>query len=140
MKWITFILTIVLFFALTYHVKAETYLQLHTLSYHSSRDANFNEANYGVGIRHYMKNEKFDYITVGLYRNSEFNQSVYSGAGWEWPINEFKVGLSAGLITGYKMNSVLPYVVANIRYKRLNIILSPFLEPVVHLTIDVMKF
>ena len=140
MKWITFVLTIIVFFALTYHVKAETYLQLHTISYHPNRVANFNENNYGMGLRHYVENEKFDYITLGAYKNSEFKTSLYSGVGWEWPIYNFKVGLSAGAITGYSRGSVVPYIVSNIRYKRLNLIISPFIEPVIHLTIDVMKF
>lgn len=116
-------------------LKAETILYAHTFSYHVNRDANYNEYNYGLGVRHYTTND--EYITAGTYKNSEFNQSNYVGYGWEF--NEY-LGLSAGVITGYKLRSVLPYVLPVFRYKSVSLIIAPYPEAVIHLTIDFMRF
>lgn len=126
--------------SLSHTIEAETYLRIHTLSYHSNRSANFNESNYGIGIHHYLQNKKVDYFSIGTYKNSESNQSHYTGFGLEYPIGEFKFGVSFGFVTGYESNPVNPYVVSNIRYKIFNVIISPFVEPVIHLTIDILKF
>lgn len=121
--------------------KAETTVQLHTVSYHSNRAANYNEQNYGVGIRHYVDTAKpFSYATVGTYTNSERNTSTYVGIGWEWAVSVAKVGVSTGLITGYSTADVIPYVVFNIRYSRVTVVISPFIEPVLHVTVDLLTF
>ena len=115
-------------------LRAETVIQLHTVSYHVNRAADFNEENLGIGFRHYA--DDVHYITAGTYKNSEYNQSNYAGYGWEWKQGDFKLGLSAGIITGYELGEVLPYVVPVIRYKAVSLIIAPYPEVAALLTID----
>jgi len=115
--------------------EAETVLSLHSASYHANREANYNESNYGLAIRHYTTKDR--YLIAGTYKNSEFNQSHYAGYGWE--LNKY-LGLSAGIITGYELNNVLPYIVPVIRYQNISLVVAPYPEAVIHLTIDIMEF
>jgi len=142
MKKILFIITLGLII-LSHNLQAETVAFAHTVSYHVNRDIDFNEKNYGVGIRHYINTEEEanKYITVGGYRNSEYNQTYYAGVGWEWPIgNDFQLGVVTGLITGYSLGDVLPYVVPIIKYKNISLVVAPYPEAVYHLTIDLVTF
>lgn len=68
-----YLILIVFFIAGASELKAETVLQLHTLSYHQNRAANFNEENFGIGFRYYTK--KFNYVNTGIYKNSENSTS-----------------------------------------------------------------
>ena len=126
---------IVILFFIAGASEAETVLYAHTVSYHVNREANYNESNYGLGLRHYTTTDR--YITAGTYKNSEYNQSNYVGYGWEFTPY---LGLSAGLITGYKLHKVLPYIVPVIKYKSISLIVAPYPEAVIHLTIDIMEF
>lgn len=130
-----YIILIVCFVLGASELKAETVLSLHSFSYHSNRGANYNESNYGLALRHYTTKDR--YITIGTYRNSEDHQSNYVGYGWE--LNDY-IGLSAGIVTGYKSNNILPYVLPVIRYQNISVIIAPYPEPVIHLTIDLMRF
>jgi len=112
-------------------------LYLHTVSYHQDRDANYNEANYGLGVRHNLDD---NYITGGFYDNSEDHTSAYVAYGWEWPYKGLKLGILAGLVTGYSMGNVLPFAVPVIRYKRAQLLIAPYPSAVVHLTIDVLRW
>ena len=117
--------------------EADTVIQLHTVSHHINREANYNESNYGLGIRHYTT--KGRYIIAGTYKNSEYNRSNYAGYGWEFG-NDFKLGISAGLITGYSLGKVLPYIVPIISYKGVSLVFVAYPEATTHLTIDLMRF
>lgn len=131
--------------ALTFHVgtvKADTVIQLHTVSYHINRAANYNEENYGVSVKHYTvdKNYYFNYVQAGAYRNSENNISFYAGVGFEWPVGEIKLGVKAGVISGYSLGDVLPFVLPVIKYKNISLIFAQYPEAVTHLVIDVIEF
>ncbi len=115
--------------------EAETVLYAHTSSYHVNRVANYNEINYGLGLRHNIANNR--YLTIGTYRNSEYAQSNYIGYGWQFTKY---LGLSAGIITGYKLGDILPYLIPTIKYKNLTLVVLPYPEAVIHLTIDFMRF
>jgi len=123
--------------ALSFPVFGDTVIQLHTVSYHINREANYNETNLGIGVRYYTTKDQ--YIIAGTYKNSEYNQSNYVGYGWEFG-DEFKLGLSAGLITGYNLGDVLPYIVPVISYKGVSLVFVAYPEATTHLTIDIMRF
>lgn len=129
------ILLIVLFVAGASELKADV-VYLHTVSHHAN-SASYNEANYGVGIRHYV--EKDRYFTVGTYENSEYTRSNYVGYGADFGSGDFKLGLSAGIVTGYSSLPVVPYLVPSLRYKRLSLMFVVYPEPVVHFTIDLTR-
>ena len=135
-----YLILIVFFIAGASELKAEAVLYVSTFSYHQNRAANYNEENFGAGLRYYVKNKDFNYINVGAFKNSESNTSKYIGVGWQWPVGQFNIGVNAGIIDGYSLNAVLPYVVPIINYKRVSLIFAPYPEAVVHLTIDVMRF
>jgi hypothetical protein len=118
-------------------LKADTVVFAHTVSHHVNQSANFNESNYGLGMRHYTTKDR--YITAGTYINSEYNRSNYAGFGWETKGN-LKLGLSVGLITGYSLLSVSPYIVPSIRHEGVSLIFLVYPEAVTHLTVDLIKF
>lgn len=130
-----YIILIVCFILGASELKADTVLSLHSVSYHVNRAANYNELNYGLGLRYYTT--KGRYIAAGTYKNSELNQSKYVGYGWEF--NKY-LGVSAGLVTGYDLGEVLPYFVPVLRYKNISLMFSSYPEAVTHLTIDIMRF
>lgn len=73
---------------------------------------NFNERNYGVGIRY----EREDYgLQIGAYRNSLYKDAVYVGVDWnafQYSTDsclKFEAGPFYGLATGYKYD-VTPIV------------------------------
>jgi len=131
---------LVLFFGFCFYAMAETVIQVHTFSYHENRAANYNERNYGLALKSYVKDKQFDYVQVGGYKNSEYNTSNYVAIGYEWPVGKVTLGLKAGLITGYSMGNVLPFVVPVIKYKAVSVLFAPYPDAVVHLTIDVLTF
>lgn len=75
-------------------VHAETYLDVHGLSKHFSAEQ-FNEVNTGVGITHYIQQDRS--IMIGTYYNSIKQQSVYALYGWHYG----PFSLHAGAVTGY---------------------------------------
>lgn len=126
-----------LLFLLALSAHAETVIQLHTVSKHVS--PGYNENNYGLGVRHYY--EKYRHWTVGGFRNSENNNSLYAGVGYEWPLSDgFKVGLIGGIVTGYEKYSVAPLLVPVLHYKRANLTFAPYPESVVLLSFDIGIF
>lgn len=134
-------LLIVAIIILSVHTaEAETVLQLHAVSYHQNRAANYNEENYGIGIRHYVENKQFDYVNAGFYDNSENNTSKYIGIGYEWKVGIFKMGINAGVVDGYSLASTLPYVVPVISYENVSLTFAPYPEMVAHLSYDLAIF
>jgi len=122
---------------LSFPVFSETVIQLHTVSHHINREANYNESNYGLGIRHYIT--KGRYLIAGTYKNSEYNLSNYAGYGWQFG-GELMLGVSVGLITGYSLGRVLPYVVPIINYKAVSLVFVAYPEATTHLIIDIARF
>jgi len=81
----------------------------HGFSKHLKNHHNFNETNYGVGLR-YEKNEYA--LQLGNYHNSLRKNSFYAGIDWS-PIHSnitgclnFESGLYFGGATGYKYNVI----------------------------------
>jgi hypothetical protein len=117
----------------------EMAIQLHGISYHATRDT-YNESNFGLAVRVYDTNKKYDYWTVGTYDNSENSQSFYAGFGWEYKAtNYLKLGISAGIITGYERYNVVPYVTPVITIMdRLHLVAAPYPEPVMEISFDIL--
>ncbi|MBK9279989.1 MAG: hypothetical protein IPM93_17655 [Candidatus Obscuribacter sp.] len=81
--------------------KHDTWLQLGALSYHQNRQANYNETNYGVGILRRLDDESA--VAFGYYRNSIHKDSFYAAYHYTpYQYGPVKLGLQAGLISGYK--------------------------------------
>ena len=84
-----------------------------------------NQSNPGIGV------EANGYI-AGIYRNSDYRNSVYVGRDW-LPIvdGHLHAGLAYGAITGYRM-AVAPLVAGRITYENgnfgvnLNVMPDPF--------------
>jgi len=120
---------------------AETVLYVHTVSYHVNREVKYNENNYGLGLRHYVNQNdlKFQYLTIGTFKNSEYANSKYLGIGYEWG-DSIKFSIAAGIITGYKMQEILPFIIPTIRYKNVTLVIAPYPEVATNIVIDVYKF
>jgi len=107
---------------------------LHCLSKHStdvSRHGKpWNERNFGLGIR-YEQSVDWSY-QVGAYHNSEWHTSVYGLVDWT-PIEiaALRLGVSAGVVTGYETAPVVPAatLVARLQAKRVSIVVR-YLPPI----------
>ncbi|MGR3218618.1 MAG: hypothetical protein ACUZ8H_02220 [Candidatus Anammoxibacter sp.] len=130
----------VILFLISATAKSETVIQLHTVSYHIDRTVNYNEENYGIGVRLYKMGNFYHYKNIGFYKNSEYKTSKYIGIGWQWKVGEFNLGINAGIITGYSLGEYLPYIVPTINYKRVTLVVVPYPSPVYNITIDILKF
>jgi len=147
MKWIYLLMLLIIVSFYSDHANSgETIIQLHTVSQHYGENKGYgegnlfedwNEANLGVGIRDYSAD---GYLTYGIYSNSIRKASAYIGYGWEMDVGDFKVGVVAGLITGYNLAEVLPYIVPVIRYDAVSIVVAPYPEPVVHIIVDILEW
>ena len=126
----------------SHNIDAETTIQLHTFSKHVNNSENYNEVNYGLGLRikvdepHLMH----DYFTIGVYENSERHTSHYIGIGYEWKVGNVILGIAGGAVSGYTMGNILPYVVPTIRYKKVAFVFHAYPEATVHMTIDIANF
>ena len=107
---------------------------LHGLSKHStdvSRHGKpWNERNFGLGIR-YEQSADWSY-QGGAYHNSERHTSVYGLVDWT-PIEiaALRLGVSAGVVTGYETAPVVPAatLVARLQAKRVSIVVR-YLPPI----------
>jgi len=79
---------------------ADTWLVATVASYHSNRDIEHNERNWGLGIEHDLSDTWR--LTAGHYRNSYWRDSSYVGALW-MPLvyGRVRVGVLLGAVTGY---------------------------------------
>jgi hypothetical protein len=70
-----------------------------------------NQRNPGVGL-------EVDGYIAGVYRNSEYRNSVYVGHDW-LPLSDghLKAGLAYGAITGYRIARIAPMVAGRITYE-----------------------
>ncbi|CAN5459186.1 hypothetical protein BH11CYA1_BH11CYA1_00440 [soil metagenome] len=81
--------------------KHDTWLQVGALSYHSNRDGNYNEKNYGIGLLRRLDDESA--FAVGYYKNSIHRDTFYATYHYTpYEIGPVKLGLQVGLVTGYK--------------------------------------
>ncbi len=81
--------------------KHDTWLQVGALSYHSKRDGNYNEQNYGIGILRRIDDESA--FAVGYYKNSIHRDTFYATYHYTpYEIGPVKLGMQVGLVTGYK--------------------------------------
>ena len=107
---------------------------LHVASWHDR--AGYNNVTPGLM---YRSNSG---LTVGAYCNSESRSarfqaaprcrvSGYAGQTWDWEITPgLTVGITAGVLTGYQRNPVLPFVVPSIRIgEHLRVLYAPARDP-----------
>jgi hypothetical protein len=85
--------------------KAETFanpaLVVNGLAYHSDRTTNYNERNFGLGLRA-SASQNWD-VEAGYYNNSFHNRTVYVSASWlPLEYKSVKAGLFVLAATGYK--------------------------------------
>lgn len=137
MKTLTIILSL---FAGT-AMAGETVIQLHGLSYHADREADYNETNSGLAVRHYGESSLIDYVSVGQYKNSIYKTSRYVIAGWEKPINTvLTIGLVAGVVDGYKENMVPMIAPVISLWGRVHIFSAIIPVPVIEVSVDIARF
>ncbi len=78
----------------------ETSLQLHGLSYHFTRDIDYNERNAGAGIRYAF--DRTLSVQAGAFNNSHSRVSTYLLADWTpVQIGNVSAGAFVGAATGY---------------------------------------
>ena len=93
-------------------------------SYHFDRDADFNEANPGIGYRH------DNGLLGGVYKNSYGKTSVYAGKNWQVPVGGLlNAGVTVGGVTGYPAGKVLPMLVPEINAKTGDVTWALMLQP-----------
>lgn len=126
---------ILAFIAGASEVPADTVLNLHTVSYHEDIASQYNNDNYGFGIRHY---NGINYTIFGMYKNSIRKQSFYVGRGLVWNYGDLDLVLTVGIITGYYQT--MPLVLPSIHYKNVGLVIVPYPKTVLHLTIDIMRW
>lgn len=100
-------------------VKSQSwYLSPGAVSYHSDREAGYNERNYGLGVT-YVKDTTNAYA-AGFYENSIRNNSYY--AAWRYTpvdLSFARFGAMLGVVSGYKaldgnpIPFILPAAVTN---------------------------
>jgi len=84
----------------------ELILTLYT--YHHNKEPDYRNDNLGLIYRHGDERAKWN---VGAYNNSDYQQSFFVGRSYDFQLTEHVMFTpSAGLVTGYKDNPVLPYV------------------------------
>ena len=105
---------------------SESDLIMHYGSKHFGSGAaneNFNEKNYGVGVKHRL-GRNFS-VRGGVYDNSYNNGSVYLSGDWHTSNRWFNYGIQAGGVTGYRGTPqgarsveayLLPYIAVGTRF------------------------
>lgn len=132
--------TLALLLLMSFPVSAETVIQVHGLSYHVDRGANYNEINQGFAIRHYGYSG-FDYISVGQYKNSIYKTSRYAIIGWEKPISDnIALGLVVGVVDGYGDHAVPMIAPVVTLWNRMHVFSAPIPTPVIEVSFDIVRF
>jgi hypothetical protein len=114
-------------------LKNELWLNPGLLSYHFDQDKDFNGFNYGIGGEY--KFSSVASVTVGTFRNSNYDQSNYIGAYWQpVAIGRVNIGFVAGAFNGYPNNNnggwfpaILPAFTIEGKRFGLNLIIIPTL-------------
>ena len=82
------------------NVQADTYLTTTIASYHSDRDTEYNEFNFGLGINH-------DQWIAGFYDNSHDTIAWYAGYEFRYPmIDNVQLGLQVEGLYGYETSQL----------------------------------
>jgi hypothetical protein len=87
-----------------------TYLTVSAYSYHFDRSREYNEANSGAGVEHFVNDQLV--LMAGFYRNSRpggEETSTYGGLAYlPLAFGPIRAGVMLGAVTGYKAAPVLP--------------------------------
>lgn len=88
------------------HLDLPNEVEMHFTSHHLSNSSQFNEDNFGIGIRFPIKNTERFGFTAGTYNNSYDRQSFYTGITFDHDFcagNKYvcKAGIIGGLVSGY---------------------------------------
>jgi hypothetical protein len=86
-------------------------------SKHIGAEVDYNEFNPGVGFEARTSEYPELYAMGGVYYNSVEAPSMYGGMGWT-PIvmgKHLKLGIEAGLVTGYETAFIQPLVAGTVR-------------------------
>ena len=85
-----------------------TEIIVHAISYHADRAADYNERNFGIGLRVPVSDRTK--LAVGAYNNSLYRDSYYIGMSREMlRFSNVTVSIMAGIITGYQ-HTIMPVV------------------------------
>ena len=97
--------------------QAADLLTLGGASYHFERDLDLQEFNYGLGFERDI-DDKLSW-SAGVYKNSLRRASVYAFANYyPFKLSEsWRVGLIAGLSTGYHRSAVIPVAAPTIEWR-----------------------
>lgn len=69
-------------------------------SYHVNPVKKFNQNNPGIGLEYHASQDVL--YTAGIYRNSNYQDSIYATVGWTpLHLGPLSFGAAAGLINGY---------------------------------------
>lgn len=83
-------------------------IEIHATSYHPDRSQDFNERNFGLGLR--ISSPKYDdfYLAVGEYKNSIRRTTAYGGVGgYLYKGDIVGLRLTGGVATGYFVSPLL---------------------------------
>jgi hypothetical protein len=98
---------------ITTTANAESYLHLNGVSKHNK--SGYNEQNWGAGYEQTVTKEWS--VAVGWYNNSEYRHSKYAYARYSaYKKNSWDIGINAGIVTGYRKQSVLPMALPEVCY------------------------
>jgi hypothetical protein len=107
-------LTAVILWFLAGTAHGQTWLHVGGLSVHDK--SGFNNHNPGLGLE-WQTGPRWS-AAVGTYRNSNFQQTVYAAAKYQWSITpNLPVNLNIGAATGYLAAPVVPVIAPEICYR-----------------------
>ncbi len=101
-------------------VGSEYSVEIFGLSYHSDRQTDYNERNYGLGLIRHLDNEHDAgwlgherQVSMGAYKNSYYRMGgfiAYATHLKKIPLagGTLRLGVEASLITGYRIKPVMP--------------------------------
>ena len=105
---------------------AETYLQINGASLHDK--PGYNQFNYGGAVEQSVNNDWS--VAGGWYRNSEYRGSTYAYGRYSFYRNgNWNLGVGVGVVTGYRVMTVLPMAFPEACYSYLCAIVLPQVEP-----------
>lgn len=114
---------------------AEAYVELHGASRHFLTESEYNEQNYGVGIR--VERKDGTAVMAGVYRNSYDHTSLYASVGQYMRRGPLQVGFEAGLVTGYPMGAAVPVGCLSAKMGPVRVRLLPIDTPVMSVSLEV---
>ena len=101
----------------------DLYLTTTVRSYHADRHADYNEKNWGLGLRYKLDADHLSAV-AGVYKNSLYKPSIYAGLAYtpiKW-LTDVNVGFLVGGVTGYLEHAVPIFVpILMYQYKEVGI-------------------